>query len=652
MARGVTGKYLIIDLTSRAHEEVVPDEAFYQSFLSGYGLGAAVITRRQPAGVDPLGPEAYFGLCSGMATGVGALFSGRFMAVGKSPLTQGWGDANAGGRLSRAIKKSGYDAVFFTGRADKPVWVLVTHEGIQIRDASHLWGTNAKETEAALRAETGLASLQTAVIGPAGEKKSLISGIVTDSGRLAARSGLGAVMGAKNLKAVAFYGKNRVQAARPREIKAINKQFLAEFQKRPVMDRILVRFMNFFSKIIARTGIMIPAQATTIREIYRQFGTPGLSFYSALTGDMPIQNWKGVGYTDFTSEKAARLSDVSVISRQKKKYHCQACPLGCGGLVELKNGEEDGGLGHKPEYETLAAFGGLMLQDDLDTVIEINEMCNQAGLDTISAGAAVAFAMECAENGLLKPGDLAGLDLRWGNARDVKKLVSMIIDRQGIGDVLADGVKKAAEKIGGGAEKFAMHAGGQELPMHDSRLDPGFAIAYQAEPTPGRHTISCFLYPGLFSVEKLYPAARQMVSKAGRGISKKVARYCAASFSTQLVNAGGFCLFGAMTSKLPVTEYLNAATGWDLSADEYLHCGERILNLRKAFTVREGIRPSHHRLPERALGFPPLGKGPLKGVRIDNDTLLNQVFDTLGWDPDTGGPGPEKMRELDIHHLF
>jgi aldehyde:ferredoxin oxidoreductase len=652
MAGGYTGKYCIVDLSSGATEVVAPDEAFYQKFLCGYGLGAAVIAQRQKPGVDPLSEEAYLGFCSGLLTGSGALFSGRFMVVGKSPLTGGWGDANGGGYLSREIKRTGYDAVFFTGAATNPVWVNVTEERIEINDAVALWGQDIIDTEARIKAELSDPKVQVACIGESGEKRSLISGIATDSGRMAARSGLGAVMGSKNLKAVAFRGRHEIPVARPNEVKEINRRFLLEYKKSKLPDRLTVRFMHFISQMIAKTGIAVPAQASLVREIYRRYGTPGLTVYSAMVGDMPIKNWSGVGIRDYSVKSAVKNSDESVIKYQQRKYACQSCPLACGGIIEIEKGRYRGTKGHKPEYETLGSFGGLLLHDDLDAIIEVNEMCNRAGIDTISAGAAVAFAIECFEKGILDDSATGGLQLGWGKSVEIVKLTEMIVRREGIGDILADGVKKAAERIGRGAGQFAMHAGGQELPMHDSRLDPGFAIAYQCEPTPGRHSISSYLYTGLFGVEKQFPRAKQMMKSAKGKESKKVKGYTAGSYYMQLVNCAGMCFFGAITSTLPVVDYINAVTGWDLSADEYFKTGERILSLRKAFNRREGIRPEDHRLSERALGKTPLTAGPLKGASVDMDRLAQEFLETVGWDIATGGPTPEKMEELGINSLF
>ncbi len=648
MLNGVMGKYCIIDLSTGKTEIVEPGEAFYKKYLSGYGLGAAVIMERQAAGVDALAPESHLGFCSGLLSGTKAFFSGRFMVVGKSPLTGGWGDANAGGYFSRAIKRSGYDAIFFTGAAEKPVWVDINAGEIAIRDADSLWGKDILETEATIQTELGERNVQVASIGESGEKRSLISGIATDGARIAARSGLGAVMGSKNLKAVALRGKAKVKVADPEGLKTINRRFIAGYNKSSIIDRITMYVMNFLSQIIARTGISVPSQPSTIREILRKYGTAGLTTYSAMVGDMPIKNWGGVGYKEFPIESSSKGSDDNVIKYQKKRYACQSCPLGCGGIIEIKKGKYKGEKGHKPEYETIGSFGGMLLQDDFDAIIEINEMCNRAAIDTISTGAAVAFATECFENGIIDETTTGGLQLGWGKTDVVVQLVDLIIKREGFGALLADGVKRAAEKIGNGSEKYAIHAGGQELPMHDPRLDPGFAIAYECEPTPGRHTVSCYLYASLFGLEKRFPAAAHMVKSAkGRAI-KDIRRFAAGTYYMQLLNCGGMCLFGAITSHLPVVEYMNAVTGWGLSADAYLKTGERILNLRKAFNIREGIATSGYQIHDRAIGTTPLEEGPLKGNRVDLPVLMDEFYRTVGWSSENGGPTPAKMRELEL----
>jgi len=651
MPGGFTGKYCVVDLTQGTTEIIEPGEDFYRKFLGGYGLGAAVIMQRQQPGIDPLSPASHLGFCAGLLTGSGAYFSGRFMVVGKSPLTGGWGDANAGGFFSREIKRAGFDAVFFTGAAEKPVWVYIEDGKIEIRDAAALWGKDIPETEALIKEALGGKKAQVAAIGISGEKRSLISGIATDGARIAARSGLGAVMGSKNLKAVALRGRGTVPVARPDEVKAINDGFIRSFKKSKLTDRLTVRHMGSLSKIIARTGVPVPAQPSLIREIYREYGTSGLTVYSAMTGDMPIRNWDGVGYLDYAYENAKQSSDENVKRYQKRRYACQACPLGCGGIIDIEKGRYKGTQGHKPEYETIGAFGGMLLQNDFDAIVELNEMCNRAGIDTISLGGTIAFAIECFEKGIIDETTTGGIRLGWGRTQEIIALAGRIIAREGFGDVLADGVKRAAERIGNGSEQFAVHAGGQELPMHDSRLDAGFAIAYACEPTPGRHTISCYLYAGLFGIRR-FPAARGMIDAAKGRTGKDVARYSAASFYMQLVNCGGLCMFGAITSTLPVVEYLNAVTGWDLSPDAYLLTGERILSLRKGFNMREGVKPQDHRLSARALGKPALARGPLKGATVDIEALRETFFKTVGWDTQTEGPTRATLATLGIDHFF
>jgi aldehyde:ferredoxin oxidoreductase len=646
---GYMGKYVIINLSTGKSEVVSPGDEFYKKYLTGYGMGAAVITERQKAKINPLSPEAHIGFCSGILTGTGAYFSGRFMVVGKSPLTGGWGDSNSGGFFSVELKRAGYDAVFVTGKAKKPVYIYINDGKVEIKDAKKVWGKDTVETEELIRAELKEKKAQIACIGKAGEKLSLISGVVTDGGRIAARSGLGAVMGSKNLKALVVKGSARATVADPEKMKELNKKFLKAFKFVNPMDTVTVAIINYVSQVIARTGISVPSQPSTVREIYKKYGTSGLTVYSALTGDSPIKNWSGVGYVDYPG--AYKLSDESVIAYQKKKYGCQACPLACGGVIDIKKGRYGGTEGHKPEYETLCSFGGLLLQDDLDTLIEINELCNREGIDTISAGGAVAFAIECFEKGIIDDKQTGGLKLGWGKSTEILKLTEMIIKREKIGNILADGVKVAAKKIGKGSEKFAVHAGGQELPMHDSRLDPGFGIIYQMEPTPGRHTVSSYLYGPLYKTKNRFPSVKKMIGNAKNKEMKNLALCLGTAYFTNLFNGAGLCQFGILTGPLPVVDYLNAVTGWNLSADEYLKAGERVFNLRKAFNLREGVTLEDSRLHPRAAGAEPVKKGPIKGVTLDMESLTRGFCELAGWDYSSGGPTKEKLRELGIADL-
>ena len=652
MPGGFIGRYCVVDLTQGSTEVFELKEKFYKKYLGGYGLGAAIIAEHQDAGIDPLSPQSHLGFCPGLLTGSGALFSGRLMVVGKSPLTGGWGDANAGGFISQEIKKAGYDALFFTGAAEHPVWVYITVDNIEIHNASRLWGKDTLETEEIIKSQLEDKRVQVASIGISGERLSLISGIVTDKGRIAARSGLGAVMGSKKLKAIAVKGGQKIPVHRPETVKIINSRFLKTYRQSKTPHKLIARFLNFLGHLSSLLGISVPAQPPTVKEILDKYGTAGFTAYYSLVGDMPVKNWGGVAAVDYPIEKAEKISDDNVIKYLKRPYACQACPLGCGGIIHIEKGRYQGLEGHKPEYETLGAFGGLILHDNLDAIIEINEMCNRAGIDTVSTGASVAFAIECFENNIIDENITGGLKLGWGKSEEIIRLTEMIIQREGFGDTLADGVNCAAEKIGQGSEKFAVHSGGQELPMHDSRYDPGFAIAYKLEPTPGRHTISSHLYAHLYGVKKKFPDVRRRLKRAGDKEAKNLQLLAAGIFYGQLLNGCGMCIFGALTSSLPVVEYLNAVTGWDLSADEYLQIGERILNLRKAFNVREGVITDDQSIHPRALGKPPLSKGPLKDITIDMEAFEKKYFEIVGWEYPNGNPTAAKMKELNIASLF
>jgi aldehyde:ferredoxin oxidoreductase len=459
-------------------------------------------------------------------------------------------------------------------------------------------------------------------------------------------------MGSKKLKAIAVKGDQKIPVQRREIVKKINTQFLKDYRQSRTSHNLIARFLNFLGYISSIVGISVPPRPPTVKEVLSKYGTAGFTAYYSLVGDMPVKNWGGIAALDYPIGKAEKISDDNVIKNLKRRYACQSCPLACGGIINIEKGRYQGLEGHKPEYETLGAFGGLILHDNLDAIIEINEMCNRAGIDTVSTGASVAFAIECFENNIIDESITGGLKLGWGKSEEIARLTEMIIKREGFGDTLADGVKRAAKKIGQGSEKFAVHAGGQELPMHDSRYDPGFAVTYKFEPTPGRHTISSHLYANLYGVKEKFPEVRRRVKGAGDKEARKLHLLAAGIFYVQLLNGCGMCIFGALTSSLPVVEYLNAVTGWDLSADEYLEIGERILNLRKAFNVREGAITDDQSIHPRALGKPPLSKGPLKNVTIDMETLQKKYFEIVGWDYPGGNPTQAKMKELNIASLF
>ncbi|MBI4677640.1 MAG: aldehyde ferredoxin oxidoreductase family protein [Elusimicrobia bacterium] len=656
MGKGYMGRAMWVDLSKGAIlRESVPDE-IYRKFLTGYGLGAKMLFDRIQPGADPLGPGNILGFCSGLLTGTPSLFTGRLEVVCKSPLTGGWGDANCGGHLSPAIKRAGVDAIFLAGVSPGPVYLAVDGEHASLRDASAIWGKDAVETERLVRRELGdsRGDFKVAAVGPAGEKLVRFAGICHDGGRYAARSGVGAVMGSKRLKAVAVRGSGAVEVHDGQAMRSLTRDFGKALKQAGFVRNLLGSRTMQWAGTATRMSPVAMAQAGLLwRQILQKYGTMGVTAMSAESGDSPVKNWKGAGCFDFPSSRASRIADEAVLRFQKRRYACHSCPVACGGIMEVKEGPWPLAETHKPEYETLAALGTLCLVDDLPALFKLNDLCNRGGLDTISAGGVLAFAIECAERGILTKRDLGGLDLGWGKAEAMIRLLEMIIGRQGIGDVLAEGVARAAARIGRGAEEFAVHAGGQELPMHDPRLDPGYGLAYETEPTPGRHTIASFTWQELMLIDRYSKDAvkvKPVQSRGGRLSPFGKARNQAINSKVmQLVNSTGVCLFGMSCGpRLPLYEYINAATGWALDEERCLEIGERIQNLRHAFNLREGITPRQARMHPRGRGLPPLERGPHRGVTLDTDAMAREYRSEFGWDADTGMPSKRRLEELGL----
>ncbi len=649
MLKAYTGKVLWVDLSQGTFaEESIPD-AMVQKYLAGIGLGAALLHREMPIGADPLGPENILGFLPGLLTGAGSLFTGRWMVVGKSPLTGTWGDANCGGTLAYAIKQCGYDGIFFKGASSTPVYFLCDDRGPRLVDAAHLWGKDAVETEDALLAAHSQKRVPAvAAIGQAGENLSLISGIVNDRGRLAARSGLGAVMGSKKLKAVVLAGAKRVGAHNPAKMKRLSQKCARDI--RLPLKAINSRFIARYGSVVGKLPFGVSQSGIFFSGVLQKWGTIGTLPASIGMGDTPFKNWAG---TLLDMPRAYQKLDPDlVLAAEKRKYHCRGCPLGCGGIVTLPGSKQES---HKPEYETTAAFTTLLLNRDMHLVMEINELLNRAGMDSISAGGAVAFAMECYEKGWLTAADTGGLELTWGNGAAIRAVVEQMIARRGFGALLTDGVKKAAEKLAPQAAEAAVHAGGQEIAYHDPRLDPGMALHASVDPTPGRHTTGAQLYYDMYKLWMRVPGlppSSMVYQREVRYLPGNGRTTCAVAVSnfTQFYNSAGACYMGMLigVDRVPIFEWVNAATGWNLTPAEYLRIGQRIQTLRQMFNIREGIDPKSLKINRRLLGEPPQQNGPNRGVTYDLDALMKAYWQEIGWDPETGIPTRATLDDLDL----
>jgi aldehyde:ferredoxin oxidoreductase len=613
------------------------------------GLAAHILYDMIPAGADPLGPENIIGFVSGLLTGTGSLFAGRWMVVGKSPLTGGWGEANCGGSFSPAIKRCGYDGIFFTGISEKPVYLYVNYDGAELRDASHLWGRDAVESEALLISETS-ANSRVAVIGPAGERLSLISGICNDRGRMAARSGLGAVMGAKRLKAVVLNGKKRIEVHNRAETKRLSQMCnrWVQFQP-PIFAGPMAAYVGALMRILP---VQMSMDGLVYKMLLKKWGTGGMNQMSVEMGDAPIKNWRGSN-VDWGIRKSMSVNPDAIRKYEKVKYHCYACPLGCGGICSTKGKY---GETHKPEYETVLSLGGLCMNADIDSIFHLNEILNRAGMDTISAGSTVAFAIECYEAGILTKKDTDGLELTWGNSEAIVALIEKMIRREGIGDILADGSKVAVRKIGKKAGLFAMHAGGQELPMHDGRNDPGYNVHYSVEAAPGRHTVGAQMYYEMFQLWKVakgLPRVKPLYFKDRKYIAdeEKAMKAALCSKFVNVVNCAGLCLFGVFlgAKRTPTFSWLNAATGWNKTPEEYLDIGAQIQTLKQAFNIKHGIDPRLFRPGDRVIGKPAQTEGANRGRTVDMEKMIRDYYGQFGWNPETGRPTEESIDRSKLH---
>ncbi|MCU0822675.1 MAG: aldehyde ferredoxin oxidoreductase C-terminal domain-containing protein [Spirochaetes bacterium] len=367
-------------------------------------------------------------------------------------------------------------------------------------------------------------------------------------------------------------------------------------------------------------------------------------------GDSPLKNWMG-STKDCTMKRTRSLDPDLFLAREKKRYHCYSCPLGCGAICEMSGKYKET---HRPEYETVLALGNLCMNEDIESIFQLNEILNRAGMDSISAGGTAAFAIECYENGIITREDTGGIELKWGHFDSIVKLIEMMINRDGIGDILADGVKAASRKIGRSSENYAMHAGGQELPMHDGRNDPGFALHYSVEAAPGRHTIGSLLYYDMYQMWKVIkslPSSPMINLKKSRyNLKDKAVKAAACSQLANIMNGFGLCMFGMFigVKRLKLFDALNAATGWIYSPEEYMEIGARIQTLKQAFNVMQGVDPRSLRPNRRTLGEPPMEAGMNKGRTVPLDKLVEEYYGQFGWDRTTGKPDPAVIRSFRI----
>ncbi len=622
MLGGYAGKILFVNLSKGSISEELLPERVCREFVGGYGLGIRILYEKMKARVAPLGEENMLGIVTGVLTATSVPGSGRYGVVTKSPLTGAWSESNAGGTFGPELKTAGYDAVFFSGISPKPVYLLIRDGKAELRDASGLWGKDTYETEECIQNETGDNKLKVACIGPAGEAKSLLAGIVNERGRIAARGGAGAVMGSKNLKAIAVRGgTHKMGIAHRDRLKETQSRFLS-----------VIKASDFAKGLTAA-------------------GTGGALSFLVSIGDSPVKNWQLTG-TD-SMPTAAKLDSANMDKYKKSVYACQACPIRCGAIIEQREGPfAIPGETHRPEYESIAALGSLLMNDNLEAVIKANDICNRYGIDTISTGTAIAFAMECYENGLITKENTDGMELTWGNADAIVALTEKIAKREGFGAVLADGPTIAAERIGKGSEKYAVAVRGKGLPFHDPRMSPAGGTAFIADSNPGHHMnsqITGMLENGAPIGSD--PALQAPKMNPFADFDKKGPIYAIGFAYHQLLDDAGMCaLYTVNTTPPELAELISDVTGWDFGWEEALKAGRRVLTLRQAFNAREGITPDQFDLPKRIKEEPlPIKSGA--PPKIDYQALKAGFFDAMGWDIKTGLPSEKTLADLGLASL-
>jgi len=611
---GYNGRILRVNLTNRTTSVETPDEKFYRTYLGGAGFVAYYLTKELKPDVDPLSPDNKLIFAAGPLTGIPLSGSGRHCIGAKSPLGNQIAKSEIGGFWGAEFMHAGYDAIVFDGKADKPVYLWIKDGEVQIKDASHLWGKPTKETQETLRAELGDNRIRVASIGPAGENLVRFACVINDLTEAAGRGGTGAVMGSKNLKAIAVRGTKPPAIAKPDE--------LSQFRQWLTDNSLLWSGMH-------------------------EFGT-GFAMESYVTiGNTPIRNFRDGEFPNIKDITAITLKNTIRVGMEG----CYGCIVRCKKIVKVDEpGMQIDPAYGGPEYEGLAALGNTCGVDNLKAICKANERCNAYSLDCISTGVSIAFAMECYEAGLLTSKDTGGIDLRFGNKEAMLQAVELIARREGIGDLLAEGVKASAEKIGKGSEKFAMHVKGLEVPMHDPRCKAGLGLGYIVNPHGADHCANLmdtnYAAPSP-NLDELHPFGILEPLPPTEISPKKVQMMHYYRLGRLLGDCLVLCLFTPWRiSQFP--EMVKVVTGWDTGMVEMFKCTERMLALAQIFDIKQGLNPGADDLPDRF--FTGRVGGPAAAKKVDREKLnkaRDYYFRLMGWDA-KGVPTPETLEALDI----
>lgn len=622
MPNGYNGKILRVDLERESIEVEEPNETLYCRYLGGGTLALYYLLKELKPKTDPLAPENILVFSGSVISGTPAPGLSRFSVAAKSPLTGAFGEAEAGGWWIPELKFAGFDAILIKGSAKRPVYLWI-HEGeAEIRDASQIWGKFSKETQEEIRRELGDDRIRIALIGPAGERKVRAACILNELKHVNGRTGLGAVMGSKNLKAIAVRGKKRMKVADEESVKRLTR-WLKETYEEP-----------YFS--------------------IGNLGTSRVTTMLSEQGILPTLNFREGSFAEADAISGETMSKTILVRRGT----CYGCFVRCKREVEVGAPYFVDPIYGGPEYETVAAFGSMCGIGDLGAISKANQLCNAYGLDTISTGGLISFAMECYEKGILTKRATSGLELQFGNTEAMLRMVEMIGEREGLGDILAEGMLSAAEKFGKGAEDFAIHVKGMPVPLHEPRGKVGVGLGYAVSATGPDHME--YPHDPFWATEAGIALLRPLgifepVDVFDLG-PKKVRVFVYLQQYWNLLNSLGVCMFTAKPfgpqTLNGIVEYVKAVTGWETSLFDLLKVGQRHANMARIFNLREGFTARDDTLPDRF--FRPMEGGTLKGKSIDREEFskgLETYYEMMGWDPETGVPKKTKLSELDLDWL-
>jgi len=605
---GYLGKILNVNLTTGEIAEEELEASYARGFVGGSGLAARYIYDLTDSGTDPLGPENPLVFMTGPLVGTRAPSCGRYVICARSPQTGLWGESNIGGFVGPHLRFAGYDGILFSGQASKPVCLVVQDGEAELRDASFLWGLGAYQTQEAIKEELGAGSLRVACIGPAGENLVKYAGIIADRGRAAGRSGMGAVMGSKRLKAVVCHGTGSIPLADGEAFDAIAREILA----------------------------LVKEDVST--QVLHQTGTAGSANLCSMLGDMPNRYFTQGSLETVDQISGSTMAETILVGTSG----CYGCVVQCGREVEIAEGRYRMGRADGPEYETVGALGSLLLIEDLEAISYMNHLCNSHGLDTISMGVTLGLAHLLYEQGVISGKETGGIALRWGDPEPVIRMIEMTARREGFGDLLAEGSLALARRYD--VEELAGQVNGLEVAMHDPRASAGVALSYLTSPRGACHNKS----------DAYWLDMGRTMEDIGVGFMDRFEEEGKAALMVQHQDwrSAGDALISCLLVNLPsdgLVSMLGAATGWDVTLSDLLRAGERTINLKRTLNLRWGLNPRHEKLPDLLLR--PLEEGGTAGYVPDVDRLLSDYYGARQWDRATGKPSKEKLLALGLEEM-